>query len=341
MKKNLLAFAEQIGSLKLLQHVGNHIGHRIYVLAYHRVDEPENRPWLNPDLISATPAQFEEQMKLLATHYHPVSAEDVLQALADDRPLPEDAVMVTVDDGYRDFKDYVFPIASKYGIKPVLFVPTAYAGDGKFWWDKLYYATQHISEPFITTPIGRLSLATRAERGLSLQQLTRYVKQSPSELAMAVVDGLYNLSSPNGHHREPDTLTWDELRDLAAQGVTIAAHTHTHPILSKVSLETARAEMRQSQKIIQREIGNALPLFAFPDGKPAAFTSELIEALWQDGFQMVFTMIEGCARLNRDNLLCLPRLGIYSGLSLAQFHFHLTPPYTWLKGGASALGAGY
>jgi peptidoglycan/xylan/chitin deacetylase (PgdA/CDA1 family) len=341
MKKNLLELAERVGSLKLLQHVGNHIGHRIYVLAYHRVDEPGNRTWLNPDLISATPAQFDEQMKLVATHYHPVSAEEVLDALAHDRPLPEDAVLVTVDDGYRDFKENIYPIAKQYGIKPVLFVPTSYAGEGKFWWDKLYYAVRHIAQPFITTPVGQLSLATSGERDVTLKQLTQYVKQTTSELAMAVVDGLYNLSSPNGSNRLPDTLTWEELRELAHQGVTIAAHTHTHPILSKVSLETARAEIRQSQNVIRREIGEALPLFAFPDGKLNAFTPELVDALWQDGFQMVFTMIEGCARLNRDNLLCLPRLGIYSGLSLAQFHFHLTPPYTWMKGGAAALGAGF
>jgi peptidoglycan/xylan/chitin deacetylase (PgdA/CDA1 family) len=341
MTKNLLELAEQTGSLKLLQRVGNHVGHRIYILAYHRVDEPGNRPWLNPDLISATPSQFAEQMKLVATHYHPVSAEDVLEALAHDRPLPEDAVLVTVDDGYRDFKDHVVPITREYGIKPVLFVPTFYAGEGRFWWDKLFYAVKHITQPFITTPLGRLSLATQAERTLTLQQLTQYVKQTTSEMAMAVVEGLYDLSSPNGHHREPDTLTWDELRDLSAQGVTVAAHTHTHPVLSKVSLETVRAEMRTSQNTIQREIGSSLPLFAFPDGKSSVFTSELIDVLWQDGFQMVFTMIEGCARLNRDNLLALPRLGIHKGLSLAQFHLHLTPPYTWFKGGASAAGAGY
>ena len=140
MKHFLLEIAERTRALNLLQHVGNGVGHRLYVLHYHRIDDPANRPWLDPTLISATPAQFAQQMSLVARYYHPVSIDDVLDTAMGGKPLPANAVLVTFDDGYRDFKEVVFPILKKHAIRPILFVPTAYVGKGKFWWDKLYYA---------------------------------------------------------------------------------------------------------------------------------------------------------------------------------------------------------
>ena len=79
-------------------------------------------------------------MRLIANKYHPVTAEEVLEAASGNRKLPPYAVLVTVDDGYRDFKNHIWRIAKPYGIRPVLFVPTAFIGSGVFWWDQLYDA---------------------------------------------------------------------------------------------------------------------------------------------------------------------------------------------------------
>jgi peptidoglycan/xylan/chitin deacetylase (PgdA/CDA1 family) len=77
-------------------------------------------------------------MKLVASRYNPVSAEDLVQAASGGSPLPKDAVLVTVDDGYLDFKEVIFPVCSRFGIRPLLFMPTAFVGSGTYWWDKVY-----------------------------------------------------------------------------------------------------------------------------------------------------------------------------------------------------------
>ena len=84
-------------------------------------------------------------MRLVANKYRPVSAEQVLEAIRGDSPLPKDAVLVTVDDGYRSFQEVIFPICSRYGIQPLLFQPTAYVGTGTFWFDKVFQII-HLSE---------------------------------------------------------------------------------------------------------------------------------------------------------------------------------------------------
>ncbi len=292
----------------------------LYALAYHRVDEPGHRPWLDPSLISATPAQFEAQMRLIAHAYHPVNAEDVLHALEGGKPLPPNAVLVTVDDGYCDFQEAILPIARCYGIQPLLFVPTGYVGSGIFWWDHLYQAIYHTSMTEIHCSLGCLPIETPEEKLVAMERLRRYFKQIPYEQAKYEIAELPKLAED--HH---DTLNWNELRAAVRNGATLAPHTHSHSILSRVSIERAGEEICQSFDLLQQEVGNILPIFAFPDGVREAFTPEIIELLNAKGLKLVFTMIAGFSRLTKNDPLCFPRVPIWHEMSLAQFHWHLTP----------------
>ena len=53
------------------------------------------------------------------------------------KPLPEKAVIVSFDDGFRSVYENAAPIMQKYGIKGNIYLPTAYIGnDEKFMdWD--------------------------------------------------------------------------------------------------------------------------------------------------------------------------------------------------------------
>lgn len=178
-KNSVLQIAENCGFLNFVQHNFRGTGQFVYILAYHRVDEFDHRPWLDPSLISATPQQFEEQMELVASRYHPISAEDLLAAVRGELCLPKDAVLVTVDDGYRDFAEVIYPACRRYHIKPVLFVPTAYVGAGTLWWDKVYQIIYMSGRSHIYTPLGRLALSTEKERRLAQANLIMALKRMP------------------------------------------------------------------------------------------------------------------------------------------------------------------
>ncbi len=109
------------------------------VLAYHRVAVPQDTPELDPGIVSATPEVFRKQMLHLRKWYRPVSLPEVAKAFLEGGPLPRRAVLVTVDDAYRDFGEVSWPILRELGIPVTLFVPTAYPGDSsrQFWWDRL------------------------------------------------------------------------------------------------------------------------------------------------------------------------------------------------------------
>lgn len=327
-KHLLLRVSGQIGVLKFLQIPMHEAGNHLFVLAYHRVaakGDPISRQLY--DLVSASPYQFDEQMHLISTCFRPVTAEDILNALHGGKPLPPQAVLVTVDDGYRDFREVIFPIAKKYGIYPVLFIPTAFVGGGIFWWDRLYSAVNSTTSKEVDTPLGRLSLNDELARQATFDLLANHVRMQPFEKAREDIERLCEEIAPNMQKNFPYTLDWGELRTLAAEGVTIAPHTHTHPILTHIPIENAREEVRVSQMLIKQEVGYPLPIFAYPDGRSHAVSIELAAMLRQEGIQLAFTMSDHLSRLKQDDPRLFPRLIPDRSTTLAQFHLRLTALY--------------
>jgi peptidoglycan/xylan/chitin deacetylase (PgdA/CDA1 family) len=92
---------------------------------YHRVcplTEGEARNELTRDL-TVLPEDFEAQVKHLSENgFAILSAYDVQRALLEGTPLPEKAVALTFDDGYRDNFEHAFPILKKYGASATIFL---------------------------------------------------------------------------------------------------------------------------------------------------------------------------------------------------------------------------
>jgi peptidoglycan/xylan/chitin deacetylase (PgdA/CDA1 family) len=96
------------------------------VLMYHKV----NDAWPNP--ASVPTAVFEEQMALLGElGYTPVSLAAVVRHYLGGEPLPERAVLLTFDDGYRDNLENALPVLRRHGYPAVLFVPIGFLDDGR------------------------------------------------------------------------------------------------------------------------------------------------------------------------------------------------------------------
>ena len=326
LKRATLQIMHKSGLTHLLAGFGK--DNFLTVLNYHRVDYPENRPWLDPSLISATPKQFDAQMQLLRREYSPIEIDTLLYSLADKKALPRRAVLVTVDDGYRDFQENIFPITQKYDIQPVLFVPTAYPEGKEFWWDKLYWAIQSLDEKEIETPYGNFALSTLAQREETLKVLRTKIKSGDFKEGMNFVDALHKGSKPKVKREAADTLNWDELRALVRKGAVVAAHTHHHPLLTRIPFEEACAEIHHSQEVIRKEIGEMPPIFSFPDGQTAFFSPELVAFLEREKIKFAVTTIDENTQLTSENALFFPRIGIYKKLSLASFQYRLTPFYT-------------
>lgn len=291
------------------------------VLTYHRVDEPDARPDLMPSLLSATPAAFADQMALVARHYEPVAMSDVLAALDSPALLPRRAILVTFDDGYRDFAEHAWPVLRAASVPVTLFVATSRSADPArpFWWDRLWAAMTGTtrSEP-LDTPAGALPIGDPAAVSTSLATVRTWLKGLDHDAAMAEVDTLIaalaapraSLAASPATELVPAMLGWDELRRLAGEGVTLAPHTREHPLLDRVPIERAVAEIEGSRLDLEREIAAvaAIPAaLAYPSG---AHGGDAVEAARQAGMRLAFTTDRGGNDLRRADPLRLRRINI-------------------------------
>ncbi len=93
---------------------------------YHHIAvPPPDADAIRRDL-SVSPVNFEEQLRYLReSGYHSITLRDLIYYLALGWPLPENPIVLTFDDGYRDNYTNAYPLLQKYGFVATFFPITA------------------------------------------------------------------------------------------------------------------------------------------------------------------------------------------------------------------------
>ena len=104
----------------------NMIGNSISILLYHRIIE-------YPSSFSVTLSNFEKQIEFLfKNNYNVVSLENAIDSIIHNKILPTKSVVITFDDGYKDFLE-AHKILEKYGFPVSVFIPTKYINSVNNW----------------------------------------------------------------------------------------------------------------------------------------------------------------------------------------------------------------
>jgi len=322
--------AETCGLLRLIERTTGGRVDQLRVLAYHRVTELNARSSPCPGLLSATPADFARQMEFVAASYRVVSVEDVLDTVRNGRSLPSRAVLLTFDDAYCDFAESAWPVLRRHGLPVTLFVPTGFPDhpERSFWWDRLYQALAATTAERVDTPLGPSPLRTPQDRLRLFLGLRERIKGLPHKDAMERVDGI--CQELGAGRAAPRVLSWGALRSLASEGVSLGAHTRSHPVVDQISAAEVRAEVSGSIEDLEREIGAVLPIFAYPAGR---FDDEAVRVVGETGIELAFTTRGGVNDLRRADRLRLRRIHVGSATTWPMFRAQLAGvrPPAWSR----------
>ena len=98
----------------------------IPVLMYHNIAEKYSA---SADGANITPKRFEEHMQgILERGYTPIFVADYYNSVERGKPLPENPIIVTFDDGYLSNYEIAFPILKRLGIPATIFIVTSTVG---------------------------------------------------------------------------------------------------------------------------------------------------------------------------------------------------------------------
>ena len=255
---------------------------------YHRFcnDDP-------PSSRRTSVALLRRQLAYLASRCQVVDPDE--QARVEDgpaiRPVRPLAV-ITVDDGYADFHDYAFPVLRELGIPATLFVTTGFVdGTCWMWWDRIRWALEHTDQSRVEfsfrEEVLRGELTTDAGRSAFWQTLVpalRFVADGEKEGVVAQLAAELAVTIPAEAPPRYAPTTWAQIVTMAEAGVTMGAHTRTHPILSQLDSKAAMAEIVGCRDDLAARLGWAPKWFAYPQGGPADFNAETESLVAQAGF---------------------------------------------------------
>jgi len=306
---------------------------RALVLMYHRLREDGVReePFYS-EVFGPSVTSFERQMRFLRRCHNVISLDRLLASLKGKDRLPPNAVAITFDDGYSDTYTLAYPILKKYGLPATVFLTTGFVGaQGLLWIDRVAYCINQARCHAVTLNGTRYPLYTATERRDAITQIIDELKQVTEERKLELLEELQRACGVDVHGRAYTlALSWDEVREMARNGITIGAHTVTHPILTRVPKDIAESEILESKLTIEKEIGQPVHLFAYPNGQPGDFneaTQRLVESL---GFEAAFTTIHGRNRFNTDRF-ALRRLWIGPNDDLPIFEAKLAGVFDVLR----------
>ncbi|MEA3254491.1 MAG: polysaccharide deacetylase family protein [Candidatus Altiarchaeota archaeon] len=198
--------------------------------------------------------------------------------------MPINSVIITFDDGYKDFYTNAYPILKKYNVPATIFLTTGYIDGAIPWWDKLTYMVKRTRvKGFETEELGLCSLETETKRDRFLKNIfikLKDINNVTKDSIMNELEGIFGVDVTRSEYNDL-FMSWDEVREINRNGISIGAHTVNHPILTKISKDEAEAEIVTSKARIETEIGGNVNLFSYTNAYGNEDTREILR---ENGF---------------------------------------------------------
>jgi peptidoglycan/xylan/chitin deacetylase (PgdA/CDA1 family) len=270
---------------------------RLTVLAYHRILDPSSPGFdeYEPN-VSATPELFAREMEYVAKHFSVIDLAALRAHIEQGTPLPPRPLLITFDDGYLDNYQNAYPILKQRGLPAVIFLITEKMDHPtRPWWDECAYYFHHTPRQQAKLPIlGDTDLSAPALRRAARESLMSQMKTLPETDKLAVLHDLssaLDVALPANDARM--FITWDEVRELVANGVACQPHTDNHPILTRVSPDEMRHQLIASKTRIEQETQQDVYAFAYPNGTPDDYDRATIDTLRDTGYSLAVTLFPG------------------------------------------------
>ena len=281
------------------------------ILMYHRFSSGPLAGFVSEDV-------FDEQMSHVARHFHAVTLGALLELFRASQTPPPNTVVITVDDGYRDFFEIAFPILQRHQVPATLFATTGFVDCALWLWpDKVRWALDHAGKMPEHARIAGMVIplstgdpwASIIDRLLELpdDQKHREVDQLAAALGVTLPG-----SAPAGY----EAVTWDQLRALQEAGIEIGGHTHTHPSLTKVAPGRLHAEIDHCKQRLDAELGERARPFCYPNGQLEDYSEPVRNAVEHAGF--VGAVLAYADGVRHEDLFALRR----HSSSDSRFQFH-------------------
>lgn len=325
----LLAGANRAGMINLVKN-SEWRRERPLILCYHGFSKRDEHLWSD---LFVSASWFRARMALLKREGYEIITLDNLSRFLAGEPIPERAVVVTVDDGFHDFLEIAHPILQQESIPATLYVTTYYVEKQGPVFDPAlsYLLWKGAGKPFILPWEKQTFIAPAADDQQGRHLLHSRLREDWKTLKIDATEkqaSLISIGESFGVDMDSfmaerlfGLLTPDEVLTCSKSGVDIQLHTHRHRVPDDA--DTFAKEVEDNQRALEIMIspGAKLSHFCYPSGE---YYSSSVKTLSSRGIATATTCDFGYAK-RTSNPLLLPRL--LDSMSISDQKF-----LAWLSG---------
>ena len=194
---------------------------------------------------------FVKQLVYLKENFRVRRLGDVIKKIKNKEALEKNTLCITIDDGYLDNYKFAYPALKKMSLDATIFIASGYVG--------------------------------RNTRDLIDDEHTADNEPDP-HTAYSNQD-IYRLPP-----LKKQMMTWEQIKEISNDIIEIGSHTVNHPILSKVPIDEARAEIIQSKQEIEDALNKPVDLFAYPNGLRSDYNAAICDLVEDAGYDAAVTV---------------------------------------------------
>ena len=288
------------------------------ILTMHHVRSKRPEAFQPNRLLEITPRFLENLLRRLAHARIDVISLDEMHQRFVTGDFKRRFVCITFDDGYKDVKEYAYPLLRKYKLPFAMYIPTSFPDRlGEMWWTALEAVIAQNSRvgALINGEERFFDCGTVREKRELYDAMYGYIRsmKTEDELRKFVRDLCATYRVEIAAFCRDLCMDWQELADMAADPlVTIGAHTVNHVMLKKIaSDDTVRAEIEMSRSVLEAALGKRPEHLAYPVGDPTSAGPREFRIAAELGFKTATTTRPGVLfKVHRDHLTALPRISV-------------------------------
>lgn len=329
LRSKLASVLDGVGVVRAALRLRKHVSAPwLTSFCYHRTAEPIPSD-VDLEIIDASPAQFDQQIRFLAEHFRFVSVDEVSAYVAGKAKLPPNPVLITFDDGYKECIESSLPILQRYGAKATFFIPTQQMTQRRmFWWDRISWTLRHThrTELHIEYPTKQsFAIGDSDGYGKAQEALTQIVKRTRGLDVDRFITELDRAADASLSRAEEGLLvdrvlmTWSEVKQLADAGMSIGSHSFSHRVLQTLEAHDYQPELQGSRREIEERLDIEVESIAYPVGYPLGDDENLRRVVSEAGYKLGFTCSAGVFGMGNVDPLDIPRILMDTAYDLQQF----------------------
>jgi peptidoglycan/xylan/chitin deacetylase (PgdA/CDA1 family) len=292
MKKFLISFLIKFGGLRLAKIITRK-SPRIFM--YHGFSNDETTGYVSAKL-------FEWQLQIIKKHFNPVTFLTLSDMVSENKAIPSNTIVITIDDGYRNFYEVAYPLLQQYKIPATFFVTSDFIEQKLWLWpDKLkwiVFNSQSEKRQLVCMDQQLSFSGQKNEDWQMLNDLCLSLAEVEKNRFITLLAERLGVRLPFNAPDNYAACSWDELLEMQRNGIEIGGHTVTHPSLGQVSESVAKKEIVDSLHKINQHLGVTRRTFCYPNGQPEDYNLLIKNIVKQSEFVNAVTAFTDKHNLN-------------------------------------------